>query len=95
MNDKERCGIGLLLLLSVYVFSYVALSSFGAYAPATIGLAGVKSWAWVPAGFYVPTSGGWVRTPLRIFYAPLSIADHRLWHNHWYPEEGDPVYREK
>jgi hypothetical protein len=80
------------LLLGIYVLSYIALSLFGAYAPAVWGLNGVKWYSWAPPGFYDPATGNWIHTPLRIFYAPLSIADDRFWHTHYHPENSDPQH---
>ena len=89
----KRGRIAVVLLLGGYVLSYIALSSFGAYAPAAWGTAGVKWYAWAPVGFYEPTTGRWVHTPMRIIYAPLTFADDRLWHTHGhFPQDGDPTH---
>lgn len=87
----KRTPIVLSLVLGAYVFSYVVLSSFGAYAPAIWGTNGIKRFVWAPLGFYRPSNGAWVRAPMRFFYAPLSFIDARYWHTHEpFPEESDP-----
>ena len=82
------------LILAIYILSYVALSTFGAYASASCGLGqqGLqpKNYKWLPLGFYTPTTGEWRHAPV-IIYAPLFIADNRYWHTHGrFPEDGDP-----
>jgi hypothetical protein len=90
---KNRGSMAGLLLLGIYVLSYILLSSSGAYAPAAWGTNGVKWYAWAPVGFYSVGSGEWLPTPLRFIYAPLSIADQRFWHTHGYmPEATDRVH---
>ena len=88
----KRAARVITLCFILYLLSYVALSPFGAYAPAVWGLNGVKWYAWAPPGFYDPATGEWIHTPLRIFYAPLSIADDRFWHLHYHPEDSDPQH---
>ena len=89
----KRAATVLSLSLGIYVLSYVVLSSFGAYAPAAVGLNGIKWYAWAPVGFYSPTSSKWLHTPLRIIYAPLSMADDHFWHTHGhFPRESDPTH---
>ncbi|MCX6900495.1 MAG: hypothetical protein NT105_17590 [Verrucomicrobia bacterium] len=79
------------VLFGIYVFSYIALSCFGAYAPAVWGTAGVKWYRWAPAGFYNSTTGKW-RRPF-IVYLPLWGADNNYWHSHWpFPADNDPTY---
>ena len=84
------------ILVGVYVLSYVVLSSLGAYAPSRWGLGQhgmeARSYAWAPRGFYAPTSGEWIHTPMRIIYAPLSLADDYFWHSHYHPEDTDPTH---
>ena len=95
MTPMGPLSITVLLLLSGYLLSYIFLSSFGAYAPAAFGLAGIKWYARAPAGFYAPASDRWVHTPMRIFYAPLTMADARFWHTHGrFPGDGEPIYPE-
>ena len=78
----------LCFLFGVYVFSYVALSSSGAYAP--FGGRPSKYWApnnapwtqdyeWAPAGFYTALPSTWPPMP-RFIYALLWAADLRFWH---------------
>ena len=69
--------IVLLILLLVYVGSYVVLSSGGCYEPAAIGLNGVKGYGWAPRGFV--DHYRWKRWPA-IVYLPLYIIDVRAWH---------------
>ena len=93
----KRAAIVLSFLLVIYVLSYAILSPFGAYAPAVWGLGqhGMrpKSYAWAPPGFYNPATGEWIHTPMRIFYAPLSVIDDRYWHTHGrFLEDGDPQH---
>ena len=89
----KRAAIALSIFLGIYVLSYVVLSSLGAYAPAAWGTNGVKWYAWAPPGFYNPPTGEWIHTPMRIFYAPLSIIDDRYWHTHGhFPEDSDPQH---
>ena len=66
----------LILLLVIYIGSYVVLSVGGCYEPAAIGLGGVKAYAWAPRSFYVGNQ--WQRCPM--IYAPLFILDRQLWH---------------
>jgi hypothetical protein len=69
--------VGLLVLLLVYFGSYVALSAGGCYEPASIGLNGVKWYAWAPHGFVEDYK--WKRWPTLI-YVPLLLLDYWLWH---------------
>jgi hypothetical protein len=73
----------LLVLLLIYIGSYVVLSAGGCYEPATIGLNGVKWYGWAPRGFVVGYK--WRRCPM-IIYAPLLFLDERCWHT---PEKSD------
>ena len=77
--------------LGAYVLSYVAISPFGAYAESSFGLSGPISYQWAPPGFYDPVREKWIHPELEIFYAPLSILDHHLWHNHWWKGPRYPV----
>ena len=94
----KRATLAFSILACGYVLSYSVLSSFGAYAPARWGLGQhgmvARSYAWAPWGFYAPTSGEWVRTPLRIAYAPLSVVDDRFWHTHDHPKDTDLTHPE-
>ena len=77
MRSVKLLGIPLLILLLIYIGSYVLLSSGGCYEPAVIGLDGVKAYDCAPRGFvdgYV-----WKRWPM-IIYLPLWSLDMRLWH---------------
>lgn len=67
----------LLVLLTAYVGSYLALSVQGRFEPALIGLNGVKRYMWAPCGFV--TDFRWNRTLLAA-YMPLYLLDTRLWH---------------
>jgi hypothetical protein len=93
----KRAATFLSLFLAIYVLSYFILSLFGAYAPSAWGLGqqGMrpKWYAWAPLGIYDPATGRWLHPVLRIFYAPLSFADDRLWHTHGhFPEDSDPQH---
>lgn len=70
-------GIVLLVLVVLYVGSYLGLSAAGRYEPASIGLNGVKSYGWAPHGFV--TNYQWNRT-LEIVYLPLFCLDISIWH---------------
>src|SRR3954469_24753330 len=78
--------------LGLYVLTYLVFSPFGAYAPSILGLNGPKFYHWAPPGFYDPVREKWIHPELRIFYAPLDMIDHRIWHNHRFPEATDPSY---
>ena len=78
--------------LGTYVLSYVAISPFGAYVPVSWGMSGSKSYHWAAPGFYDPAKDKWIHGPLQILYAPLTIVDHHIWHNHSFPEPGDPQH---
>ena len=67
-----------LALVIPYVSTYIALSVNGRYEPASIGLAGVKSYAWAPYGCY-DQDHGWSASMQRLFL-PLMFVDARLWH---------------
>jgi hypothetical protein len=69
--------VGLSVLLAIYAGSYIALSAGGRYEPASIGLAGVRWYAWAPHGFV--DAYRWKYWPLLI-YAPLAYFDAWLWH---------------
>ncbi len=89
---KKKVVPALIFFFVIYVFSYAALSSFGAYAPNSWGLRGPKSYAWAPWGFYIPTSGKWCHAPILI-YAPLLLADEHFWHDHFpFPKDSDPKH---
>jgi hypothetical protein len=93
MKHKEQwlwLLTAVLLLLSLYVGSYVALSVNGCYEPCAIGLNGVKSYAWAPYAFM--DGYRWRRGPM-LFFAPLSVMDERYWHPPGYPTSGCPVDR--
>lgn len=64
-------------LLGCYVCSYWLLSLNGRFEPDVIGLNGVKSYGWAPAGFV--THFKW-HVRLVYFYCPLYLGDIRLWH---------------
>jgi hypothetical protein len=74
------------VLLLCYVCSYAALSAWGTYEPAAIGLNGVKWYRWAPAGFVKDYR---LRRGFYYAYMPLYLADRWLWH------EDDEVYSGK
>ena len=69
--------ISSLILFLLYVFSYIAFSVWGRYEPASIGLNGVKSYAWAPKYFVMDFKWS---TPMRLFYIPGYYMDTRFWH---------------
>jgi hypothetical protein len=73
------------LLLSVYVSSYVLMSVRGRYEPGAIGLGGVKDYRWAPSGFV--DHFVWDRT-LMCVYVPLHQLDVRCWHTDADAERG-------
>jgi hypothetical protein len=89
---KKRSALVLSVCLGIYVLSYVVLSSFGAYAPATWGLGqhGMQPrwYSWAPPGFYNPATGEW-HTRVQILYRPLWLIDDRCWHtSQQFPADG-------
>ncbi len=77
MRSVKVFGTPLLILLLIYIGSYVLISSGGCYEPAAIGLNGVKWYLWAPYGFV--TNYKWKRWPM-ILYLPLWGLDMRFWH---------------
>jgi hypothetical protein len=73
----RRVLLSLLTVALCYVVSYTCLSEFGRYEPASIGLAGVKSYWWAPAGFVKDYR---YRMSLFYLYLPLHWADRAVWH---------------
>jgi hypothetical protein len=59
-------------MLTCYIGSYVCMSMYGTFEPAHIGLNGVKSYAWAPAGFVKNYKH---RQALYYLYLPLFLAD--------------------
>src|SRR5687768_15212580 len=97
MKRTKRVAKILSLFPGAYLLSYLALSSFGAYAAMGFGWARDNGWRvsgydWMPAGFYNSKTGR-RRMALVIFYAPLHHADRRFWHTHsTFPEDNDPQH---
>jgi hypothetical protein len=61
--------IALLAIPLAYAGPYISRSRRGCYKPAIIGLSGVKSYDWAPAGFvdgYV-----WNRSSLEVLLSPV------------------------
>ena len=77
MKKFNHPSIALVLLLLIYVGSYLMLSISGRFEPEAIGLNGVKWYAWAPRGFVHDYR--W-RKSLRTVFIPLWIADTHLWH---------------
>ena len=73
----KTLGIVVLVLLALYVGSYLALSANGRYEPAAIGLNGVKSYGWAPYGFV--KNYRWNSALIRT-YLPLYAIDCNFWH---------------
>ena len=67
----------LTLALFAYVGSYLSRSMQGRYEPASIGLNGVKSYAWAPKGFV--TDFKWNHPFMRVYFIPYYL-DSQLWH---------------
>ena len=82
-------------LLMAYILAYAILSLNGRYEPEFVGLAGVKSYAWAPYGFYdadhawkgslyarqhpEERTGGW-RNSIIMVFGPLWIVDIHFIH---------------
>ena len=79
MKTVKWLSIALVALLVIYVGTYLRLSVTGRYEPASIGLNGVKSYAWAPAGFV--TDYKWNSAPELIF-VPLYALDISFWHTY-------------
>ncbi|GAB4139126.1 MAG: hypothetical protein Kow0040_26990 [Thermogutta sp.] len=78
-------------ILAAYVADYLRRTVYGRYEPWTIGLNGVKTYAWAPRGFV--SDFRWNADLVR-FYLPLVILDQRLWHTWEAAESGKyPVNR--
>jgi len=78
-------------LLAVYVADYLRRTLQGRYEPGTIGLNGVKTYAWAPRGFV--SDFRWNPNFIR-FYLPLLVLDQGLWHTWEAAETGKyPVNR--
>jgi hypothetical protein len=83
------------LTATLYLFSYSALTLFGAYAPSIWGMSKTgglrpKQYEWAPAGFYDPRTGS--RAWLEKLYAPLLSLDRRHWHTSRLPNPDDPQH---
>jgi hypothetical protein len=70
-------GTTILLLIVVYVGSYLSRSVRGRYEPGGIGLGGVKWYEWAPEGFV--TDFRWNHRLMLVYY-PLYVLDTRYWH---------------
>ena len=73
------------ILLATYTAVYVGLSANGRYEPAAWGLAGVKWYAWAPAGFV--RDYAWDGR-MMIAFAPLYYLDQEFWHTERESESG-------
>lgn len=78
MKKARISSIVLVLLLGLYIGSYLALSVTGRYEPATIGLGGVKSYGWAPCGFV--SKYRWKQSMILMFF-PLYYLDCQFWHS--------------
>jgi hypothetical protein len=78
MKTRTKLGTAVVVLLALYISSYVALSVGGRFEPRAIGLNGVKGYAWAPRGFVKDYKWNW---SLVLFYLPLTALDERVWHN--------------
>src|SRR2546423_1880212 len=74
---KRRTLRFILAAFAFYVGSYVCLSKFGRFYPATMAAYGVRAYRWAPAGI---VTGFRCRWGLFYFYAPLYLADRNCWH---------------
>src|SRR5689334_16035070 len=73
-----------------YVGSYVALSAYGTYEPAVIGINYVQWYNWAPAGFVKDYRR---REALFNLYSPLYCIDRECWHRGGYGGRGKyPVH---
>lgn len=88
----------------LYVLPYAVLSVCGRYQPYSVGVAGVKEYAWAPFGFYDPDhawagssyavlhpaekTGGW-HLFTRLAFGPLWELDCELIHNGSPPEDSN------
>lgn len=77
MISVKSCGILVMVLVALYVGSYIGLSASGRYEPAAIGSNGVKWYEWAPSGFV--TDYKWNSSLCR-FYGPLWCVDVHIWH---------------
>ncbi len=76
-NILYRALLLVMIISLVYIGSYVSLSAYGQYEPASIGLGHVMAYGWAPKGFY---NTKWNHKLICIYY-PLYVLDITLWHN--------------
>ena len=88
LSAKTVRTIVVIVALSLYPLSYVALSLNGIYYPAVIGLNGVKWYDWAPLGSYSRSTYEW-RMPILVVYFPLWYADKKYWHTSDLVHSGD------
>lgn len=89
---KKACRGGVLIAILLYGCAYAALTMAGRYEPGTVGLNGVKSYAWAPLGFASP-EGRWNRG-LMLVFSPCYFLDCHVWHtSDWRTVEKYPVHR--
>ncbi len=74
------------LVLASYNLVYLWLSANGRYEPESIGLNGIKTYAWAPKGFVKEYR--WDKTRLRVF-APVWFLDLKFWHTHGAIDSGN------
>jgi hypothetical protein len=72
-------AIVVLVLLIIYIGSYVVLSVNGCYEPYEIGPGRVKLYGWSP--YWFTTEYKW-NTWLMNVYLPLWVFDQRFWHTY-------------
>jgi len=82
-------GIAVVLMLFVYVTSYILISTIGRYEPAAFGSNGVKWHMWAPRGF--PDSLSTKHMSWQLLFVPLWLVDSRIWHTS--DKAHDPGYR--
>jgi hypothetical protein len=80
-RDFTIITITTLMVVGIYVASYLGLSLRGSYMPFTYGTNGIKDWAWTPR-FFADDAGKYRLVP-RYAFMPLYWLDSRYWHNDW------------
>jgi hypothetical protein len=83
---RKRIAKFLVLFATVYVATYLALSTTGTYRPNTIGLNGIQDWFWSPK--YFADDFGTLRKGWACAFLPLYWLDLHYWHNDWTGENG-------
>ena len=81
------------IILILYVGSYVSLTAKGQYVPEMYSSWGINSYAWAPEGMVCKETRKWSRG-FNYFYYPLLHLDWKFWHTREKGFESDAAKKE-